>query len=111
MKRLLDWIKTHTGATILICALFFVVPLVTVHILFKIPAWSDCLVAEWSAGELLAYIAGFEALVGTVFLGLITVDQTEQASWILISCWLCAVSISVTISRSISSSGRERRSV
>ena len=80
MKRLLDWIKTHTGATILICALFFVVPLVTVHILFKIPAWSDCLVAEWSAGELLAYIAGFEALVGTVFLGLITVDQTEQAN-------------------------------
>ena len=35
MKRLLDWIKTHTGATILICALFFVVPLVTVHITYK----------------------------------------------------------------------------
>lgn len=80
MKKLLDWIKNHTGVTILICVLLFVIPLVTVHILFKIPAWSDCLVAEWSAGELLAYIAGFEALAGTVFLGLITVDQAEQAN-------------------------------
>jgi len=80
MKKLLDWIKNHTGMTILICVLLFVVPLVAVHILFKIPAWSDCLVAEWSAGELLAYIAGFEALAGTVFLGLITVDQAEQAN-------------------------------
>ena len=80
MKKLLDWIKNHKWMTILICVLLFVVPLVTVHILFKIPAWSDWLVAEWSAGELLAYIAGFEALVGTVFLGLITVYQTEQAN-------------------------------
>lgn len=80
MKKLLDWIKNHKWITILICVLLFVVPLVTVHILFKIPAWSDCLVAEWSAGELLAYIAGFEALAGTVFLGLITVYQTEQAN-------------------------------
>ena len=80
MKKLLDWIKNHTGVTILICVLLFVVPLVTVHILFKIPAWSNCLVAEWSAGELLAYIAGFEALAGTVFLGLITLDQAEQAN-------------------------------
>lgn len=80
MKKLLDWIKNHKWMTILICALLFVVPLITVHTLFKIPAWSNCLVAEWSAGELLAYIAGFEALVGTVFLGLITVYQTEQAN-------------------------------
>ena len=80
MKKLLDWIKNHKWITILICVLLFVVPLIAVHILFKIPAWSDCLVAEWSAGELLAYIAGFEALVGTVFLGLITVYQTEQAN-------------------------------
>lgn len=80
MKKLLDWIKNHTGVTILICVLLFVFPLVAVHILFKIPAWSDCLVAEWSAGELLAYIAGFEALVGTAFLGLITVYQTERAN-------------------------------
>lgn len=80
MKKLLDWIKNHTGVTILICVLLFVIPLVAVHILFKIPAWSDCLAAEWSAGELLAYIAGFEALAGTVFLGLITVYQTEQAN-------------------------------
>lgn len=82
MKKLLDWIKNHKWMTILICALLFVVPLVTVHILFKIPAWSDCLAAEWSAGELLAYIAGFEALLGTVFLGLITVYQTERANYV-----------------------------
>ena len=82
MKKLLDCIKNHKWMTILICALLFVVPLVTVHILFKIPAWSDCLAAEWSAGELLAYIAGFEALLGTVFLGLITVYQTERANYV-----------------------------
>ena len=77
---LLDWIKNHKWMTILICALLFVAPLVTVHILFKIPAWSDCLVAVWSAVELLAYIAGFEALIGTVFLGMVTVYQTERAN-------------------------------
>ena len=83
MKRLLDWIKTHTGATILICALFFVVPLVTVHILFKIPAWSDCLVAVWSAVELLAYIAGFEALIGTVFLAWLRYTRPKEQMMLL----------------------------
>lgn len=77
---LLDWIKNHKWMTILICALLFVAPLVTVHILFKIPAWSDCLVAVWSAVELLANIVGFEALIGTVFLGVVTVYQTERAN-------------------------------
>ena len=80
MRKILEWIKKHKKMTFGLCVFVFLFALVAVHILFKINAISSWLAATWSAGELLAYIAGFESLVGTVFLGMITVDQTEQAN-------------------------------
>lgn len=60
--------------------LVFAVPLIVVHILFKMTAIHNWFSATWSAGELLAYIAGFEALLGTVVLGVITVYQSDKAN-------------------------------
>ncbi len=34
----------------------------------------------WSAGDLIGYIAGFEAFAGTVILGIIAVWQTDKAN-------------------------------
>jgi len=57
----------------------FLIPLIIVHLLFKWNTGIELLNAEWDAGDLLAYIAGFETLLGTLVLGLITVKQAESA--------------------------------
>ena len=58
------------------CKLYFLI----VHILFRAYSSIPWFEAKWSAGNVLAYIAGFEALLGTVILGLITVTQSEKAN-------------------------------
>ena len=80
MKEILNWIKTHKALVAIITVLVFTIPLVVVHFLFKWYSGIPWLEAEWLAGDVLAYIAGFEALVGTVMLGLITVHLTNQAN-------------------------------
>lgn len=80
MKKILDWLKKNKLLTFGLCVLAFTLPLLVVHVLFKIEATNSWFVATWSAGELLAYIAGFEALLGTVVLGAITVYQSDRAN-------------------------------
>lgn len=79
MIKLLEWIRRHKVIAGLICLCLFAIPLVVVHILFKIengPAW---LQTKWDAGDVLAYVAGFEAFLGTVSLGALSLWQNEQA--------------------------------
>jgi len=80
MKKILAWIKKHKLLTFVFCVLVFIFPLLVVHALFKTEASNSWFVATWGAGELLAYIAGFETLFGTIFLGLLTVNLTDQAN-------------------------------
>ena len=80
MRKILEWIKKHKKMTFGLCVFVFLFPLVAVHVLFKINAINNWFAATWSAGELLAYIAGFEAFLGTVFLGLRTVHLADQAN-------------------------------
>lgn len=80
MNWIFRWIKAHRLATLLICMFIFACPLLIVHILFKADPVIPWLKAKWSAGDVLAYIAGFEAFLGTVTLGLITVAQSEKAN-------------------------------
>lgn len=75
MERLLNWINRHRYVSGLIA---FSIPLLVVHILYKVDFGIKWLQSNWSAGELLTYIAGFEALLGTVILGIITVKQNES---------------------------------
>lgn len=70
----------HRLAALLICIFVFAFPLLIVHILFRAYSSIPWFEAKWSAGDVLAYIAGFEALLGTVILGLITVIQSEKAN-------------------------------
>lgn len=48
--------------------------------LFKWNSRCNFISAKWSAGDLIEYIAGFEAFTGTIVLGVISVWQTEKAN-------------------------------
>lgn len=74
MKKILQWIEHHIIISIIIA---FLAPLIIVHFLFKIQASAEFLAAEWSAGDLIGYIAGFEAFLGATFLGVIAYQQNE----------------------------------
>lgn len=80
MKKILNWIKTHKTLVAIITVLVFALPLVVVHFLFKWHSGIPWLEAEWLAGDVLGYIAGFEALLGTVVLGFVTVYQSDKAN-------------------------------
>lgn len=79
MSKILDWIKKHVWQTILIGLAAFFVPLILVHVAYRISAVSPWFASTWEAGELITYIAGFEAFIGTVFLGSVAAKQNEIA--------------------------------
>lgn len=78
MENLIIWIKKNKLFFGFIVLLLFLVPLLIVHILFKLNSNIEWLLAEWSAGDVLAYIAGFEAFIGTVALGALALWQNQQ---------------------------------
>lgn len=73
MEKIIKWISTHKILAIFIVLFVFLLPLVVIHCLFKCRSGVSWLEAEWQAGDVLNYIAGFEALLGTVVLGAVTV--------------------------------------
>lgn len=80
MESFIPWVKKHKIKTILFIIGLLLVPLIVVHLLFKWNTGYDFISAEWSAGDLIGYIAGFEAFAGTVILGIIAVWQTDKAN-------------------------------
>ena len=80
MSKILDWIKKHVWQTVLIGFGLFFLPLILVHVAYRIPATSPWFASTWEAGELITYIAGFEAFLGTVALGGATVYLNRKAN-------------------------------
>lgn len=80
MKKIVDWINSHKVITVCIVLFLLVVQPFFVHLFLKLPAPSPFLERDWSAGDLLTYIAGFEAFIGTVFLGIVAVRQNDKAN-------------------------------
>jgi hypothetical protein len=80
MFKILDWIKKHVWQTVLIGFGLFLLPLIIVHIAYRIPAISPWFASTWNSGELITYIAGFEAFGGAIFLGAIAAQQNEKAN-------------------------------
>lgn len=80
MEYIIKWIKNKKVKVILIILALFFVPLIVVHLLFKLNTGIYFLQADWSSGELIGYIAGFEAFIGTITLGVVAVVQTSQAN-------------------------------
>ena len=79
MSKILDWIKKHVWQTVLIGFSLFVLPLIIVHVAYRIPAVSPWFASTWEPGELITYIAGFEAFVGTLILGIVTVNLNKKS--------------------------------
>ena len=77
MDTLWPWIKKHPFRATILSALIFFAPLLIVNFLFKTPAINSWFIPEWEASSVLEYIAGFEAFLGTLLLGIITVHQNS----------------------------------
>lgn len=79
MKKIYEWIVNHKVKTAIICVTIFMLPLVIVQVLYKLHLGISWLVSEWKAGDVLAYIAGVEAFLGTVFLSVVSLEQNRKA--------------------------------
>ncbi len=75
MKRFFLWIIKHKIATVLIIVALLVLPIIIVHVLFKLEAKHNFFIAEWSAGDVLCYIGAFYAFLGTASLGALSLWQ------------------------------------
>ena len=80
MKKIVAWINSHKVITVCIVLFLLVVQPFFVHLFLKIPAPSPFFERDWNAGDLITYIAGFEAFIGTVFLGIVAVRQNDKAN-------------------------------
>lgn len=78
MEKLLTWIIEHKKITIFIAILTFLLPLVIVHGLFLWDPMCLRLNPKWETGDLILYVAGFEAFLGTVALGALALWQNQQ---------------------------------
>lgn len=78
MIKLMNFMSKHKVFMFVIPILIFAVPLVIVNLLYKMDCKIIWLQSEWSAGDILAYIAGVEAFIGTVFLGFLAWWQNHQ---------------------------------
>ena len=54
-------------------------PLLFVHLLYKLNIGLTWLHTPWTAGDILTYIAGFETLCGTIILGMVSIYQNKAA--------------------------------
>ena len=60
--------------------ILFVLPLLIVHLLFKWNSGIDFFVAEWSAGDVLAYIGTMLTFIGTIALSYMALKASNKAN-------------------------------
>ena len=77
MDRMFNWINGHKKATIAIMLALFIVPIIVVHFLFKWETGINWLQADWESGDILVYIGGFYAFLGTVIFSWLALWQNH----------------------------------
>lgn len=80
MERILEWINKHKKLSVLLIVATILVPIIVIHILFKIKTNCYWITAEWKAGDVLGYFGDVLSFVGTVVLGYVAICQTERAN-------------------------------
>lgn len=80
MKAITDWINSHKALTVCIAFFLLIVQPFLVHVVLLIPAPYKFMITDLKDGELLTYVAGFEAFIGTVFLGIVATRQNDKAN-------------------------------
>ena len=69
MKKIIEFVKAHKKLTLISLLIVVFIPIPIIHFLFKWNSNVDILSAEWTAGEILAYIGTIIAALGSIFLG------------------------------------------
>ena len=80
MEKLLSWIEKNKKKTIVIITGIIIVPMLLVHILFKIKTGCYLLQADWESGDMLGYFGDVLSFLGTIVLGYVAIRQTEKAN-------------------------------
>lgn len=79
MKKIVDWINNHKKLSLLIAILAFFFPILAIiYLNYVIPSLFKNI--GISADSLITYVAGFEAFVGTVYLGFVAALQSDKAN-------------------------------
>lgn len=78
LNNIVNFIFKHKILIFLIIILLFSLPLIIVHFLFKWHSNISFIQSEWTAGDIISYIAGFEAFLGTTILSFLALWQNQQ---------------------------------
>lgn len=78
LNKCLNMILKHKISTCIAIILLFAIPLIAVHILFKWQSNIYWIQSEWDAGDIISYVAGFEAFIGTAILSFLALWQNQQ---------------------------------
>lgn len=80
MEKILNWIKLHKVRTIFILAAIILLPIIVLHLLFKIRTDYYWIQADWQSGDVLGYFGDVLSFVGTIILGYVAIIQAEKAN-------------------------------
>lgn len=80
MKKIIMWIEGHKKETVWIMLALICLPIVVIHILFKLKTNCYLIQAEWGPGDVLGYFGDVLSFLGTVVLGYVAITQTERAN-------------------------------
>lgn len=80
MEKFLEWIRKNKKLFIFFIIIIALLPIVSIHFLFKLKTNIYWLQAEWGPGDLLGYFGDLLSFLGTVSLGIIAIYQTEKAN-------------------------------
>ena len=75
MKTILMWIQRHKLLSLGMVIGVFIFPLLCIYFLYLLGTVFELIHAPWSAGDLVGYVASFEAFIGTISLGALSLWQ------------------------------------
>ncbi|RDW18778.1 hypothetical protein [Oceanobacillus chungangensis] len=70
--------RVKKGKVLLLILVIFLLPILIIHILFKIPAVNSFFESVWSAGDIISYFIAFLTFLGTLSLGTLALLQNNK---------------------------------
>ena len=75
MKTILMWIQRHKLMSLGMVIGVFIFPLLCIYFLYLLGTVFELIHAPWRAGDMVGYVASFEAFIGTISLGALSLWQ------------------------------------
>lgn len=80
MDKIVKWIMEHKKLILALVILVIFLPMIVIHILFKIQSNCYWIQSEWEPGDILGYFGSVLSFIGTIVLGYVAITQTERAN-------------------------------